>query len=64
MQVVFNSKISQFIDSKNLKYYFDDLYSAIKKRDKDYWLKTSKEEKLKLFKFVAYNVPAYKDFLP
>jgi phenylacetate-CoA ligase len=63
MQVVFNSKISQFIDSKNLKYYFDDLYSAIKKRDTDYWLKTSKEEKLKLFKFVAYNVPAYKDFL-
>jgi len=64
MQVVFNSKnISQVIDSKNLKYYFDCLYSDIKKRDTDYWLKTSKEEKLKLFKFVAYNVPAYKDFL-
>jgi phenylacetate-CoA ligase len=55
--------INKFLDKNNLKSYFDNLYSELKKHKTYYWLKISKKEKLKLFKFTAYNVPAYKDFL-
>lgn len=45
------------------KYSSNELVNFIKNKKEKYWLKTGKENMLKLFKFSARNIPAYKDFL-
>lgn len=45
------------------KYSSNELVNFIKNKKEKYWLKTGKENMLKIFRFSAKNIPAYKDFL-